>query len=180
MTKWLVVSIGAFMALSYRPAIIASEPTTTKHLSVSTSTSTPSVAPGGRVSLVVEVTPKPNMHVYAPGQDDVIPISLTLKPGDATAAKPVQFPPPEKLENKELGETQLVYSRPFRLVQDVTIPSSRSLVKRAASRDPSLALSGVLKYQACDNTICYAPVSVPVTWTVALLAETPHDVKKPR
>jgi hypothetical protein len=53
-------------------------------------------------------------------------------------------------------------------------------VKRAASPDGSLTLKGVLKYQACDNTICYAPVSVPVTWTVALQAATPHDVKRPR
>jgi len=180
MTKWLAISIGAVLALSYRPVAIASEPTTTKHLSVSTSTSTPSVAPGGHISLVVEVIPKPNMHVYAPGQPDVIPISLTLKAGEANVAQPVQFPPAEKLEVKELGETQLVYSRPFRLVQAVSVPSSPSLVKRAASRDASLTLNGVLRYQACDNTICYAPVSVPVTWTVALKAEAPHDVKKPR
>ena len=120
---------------------------------------------------VVEVTPKPNMHVYAPGQDDVIPISLTLKPGEAAAAKPVQFPPPEKLEIKELGETHLVYSRPFRLVQEVSVPRAASIIKRSASQDASLTFNGVLKYQACDDTICYAPVSVPVTWTVALQAE---------
>ena len=100
--------------------------------------------------------------------------------GGGDAAKPVQFPPPEKLEIKELGETHLVYSRRFRLVQEVSVPSSRSIVKRSASRDASLTFNGVLKYQACDNTICYAPVSVPVTWTVALQTETPHDVKKPQ
>lgn len=180
MTTLRVIAAGALIAISYRPVTIASEPTTTRHLSVSASTATSSVAPGGRVALVVEVTPKPNMHVYAPGQPDVIPISLTLKPGDATAAKPVQFPPAEKLEVKELGEAQLVYSRPFRIVQDVVVPASRSVVKRAASRDGSLTVSGVLKYQACDNTICYAPVSVPVTWTVALKADTPHDTKQLR
>ena len=179
--KHLVVApLVAIAALSYWSSARASEPTTTKHLSVSTSTSATSVAPGGRVSLVVEVTPKPNMHVYAPGQPDVIPISLTMKAGEAKVAQPVQFPPAEKLEVKELGETQLVYSRPFRLVQDVSVPSSPSLVKRATSSDRSLTFNAVLKYQACDNTICYAPVSVPVSWTVALQADTPHDVKKPR
>lgn len=180
MKQLFVAPIVAIASLSYWSPVPASEPTTTKHLSVATSTSTPSVAPGGRVALVVEVTPKPNMHVYAPGQPDVIPISLTLKAADAKIAQPVQFPPAEKLEVKELGETQLVYSRPFRLVQDVAVPSSPSLVKRAASPDASLTFNGVLKYQACDNTICYAPVSVPVTWTVALKAETPQAVKKPR
>jgi DsbC/DsbD-like thiol-disulfide interchange protein len=179
MKQLFVAPIVAIAALSHWSSARALEPTTTKHLSVATSTSTPSVAPGGRVALVVEITPKPNMHVYAPGQPDVIPISLTLKPSEATTAQPVQFPPAEKLEVKELGDTQLVYSRPFRLVQDLAIPASRSLIKRAASRDASLTFNGVLKYQACDNTICYAPVSVPLTWTVALKADTP-DVKKPR
>jgi DsbC/DsbD-like thiol-disulfide interchange protein len=179
MKQLFAAPIVAIAALSSWSSARALEPTTTKHLSVATSTSTPSVAPGGRVALVVEITPKPNMHVYAPGQPDVIPISLTLKPGEATAAQPVQFPPAEKLELKELGDTQLVYSRPFRLVQDLAIPASRSLIKRAASRDALLTFNGVLKYQACDNTICYAPVSVPLTWSVALKADTP-DVKKPR
>jgi len=138
------------------------------------------VAPGGRVSLVVEITPKEKMHVYAPGQPDVIPVSLTLTPGEAAAARPVQFPQPEKREFKELGETHLVYSRPFRIVQDVTIPASRSLSKRAVSAEASLTVKGVLKYQACDETICYAPVTVPITWTVALQGTTSQDAKKPR
>ncbi len=179
MSKPLLASIVAIVALSYRPTAFPAEPTATKHLTVSTTTSTAAVAPGGRVSLVVEITPKPDMHVYAPGQPDVIPVSLTLGAGDAAAARPVQFPQAEKLEIKELEETHLVYSRPFRLVQDVTIPASRSLIKRAAAGE-ALTVKGILKYQACDNTICYAPVSVPVSWTLALQAETPRDVKKPR
>lgn len=176
MAKRLIV----FLALAAVAPAFASEPITTRHLSVMTSTSTTMVAPGGRVSLLVEITPKQNMHVYAPGQPDVIPISLTLAAGDVTASQAVQFPKPEKREFKELGETHLVYSRPFRLVQDVTIPASRSLLKRAASRDASLTVKGVLKYQACDDTICYAPVSVPITWTVALQRTNSADSKKLR
>jgi len=179
MIKRLVVSIPAVSALALA-TVFASEPITTRHLSVSTSTSATTVAPGARVSLLVEITPKAKMHVYAPGQPDVIPISLTLTPGDAAAAQPVQFPQPEKREFKELGETHLVYSRPFRLVQDVTIPASRALMKRAASREASLSVKGILKYQACDDTICYAPVSVPITWTFALHATRSQDPKKPR
>jgi cytochrome c biogenesis DsbD-like protein len=176
MTKALLVSIVAIAALV---PVSAADPITTRHLTVSTSMSTTTVAPGERVSLAVEITPKPNMHVYAPGQPDVIPISLTLSPGEAQIAQPVQFPKAEKLEVKELGETQLVYSRAFRLVQEVTIPASRSIIKRAASSGASLTVKGNLKYQACDNTICYAPVTVPVTWTLALQAPT-HDAKQPR
>lgn len=179
MRKPIAASIASTLALALTTAS-AAEPITTRHLSIATSTSAPVVAPGGRVSLVVEITPKEKMHVYAPGQPDVIPISLTLTPGDAAVAKPVQFPQPEKREFKELGETHLVYSRPFRLMQDVTVPASRSLSKRAASSDASLTVKGVLKYQACDDTICYAPVTVPVTWTVALQSTITQGVKKLR
>jgi cytochrome c biogenesis DsbD-like protein len=179
MMKRLVVVITSISALVLTTAF-ASEPVTTRHLSVSPSTSAAAVSPGGRVSLVVDITPKAKMHVYAPGQPDVIPISLTLAAGDASAAQPVQFPPPEKREFKALGETHLVYSRPFRLVQDVTIPTSRDLVKRAASREASVTVKGTLKYQACDDTICYAPVSVPIAWTLALQSTTAQEVKKSR
>lgn len=132
MTKrWLATSAAmAVLVVSSVQAALEAEPTTTKHLSVITSTSTGTVPPGGRISLVVEITPKPNMHVYAPGQPDVIPVSLTLAPSAAAVSQPPQFPKPEKLEIKELGETHLVYSKPFRLVQDVTVAASPSLVKQ--------------------------------------------------
>lgn len=179
--RWLLtVAASAIFAVSSVQAAPDAEPTTTKHLSVITSTSAGTVSPGGRVSLVVEITPKPNMHVYAPGQTDVIPVSLTLVPSDAAVLQPLQFPKAEKLEIKELGETHLVYSKPFRLVQDVTVAASRSLVKRAATSGATFTVKGTLKYQACDNTICYAPVSVPISWTLALQNAPSNDAKKPQ
>lgn len=179
MRSWfLTIAASAVFAVSSVHAARDAEPTTTKHLSLITSTTASAVPPGGRVSLVVEIIPKPNMHVYAPGQTDVIPVSLTLVPSDAAASRPVQFPKAEKLEIKELGETHLVYSKPFRLVQDVTVAASRSLVKRAAAPGAILTVKGTLKYQACDNTICYAPVSVPVSWTLALQNGPSDGAKK--
>jgi DsbC/DsbD-like thiol-disulfide interchange protein len=176
---WLLtIAASAVFVISSVQAAPDAEPTTTKHLSVMTSTSTATVPPGGRVSLVVEITPKPNMHVYAPGQTDVIPVSLTVVPSDAAPSQPLQFPSAEKLEIKELGETHLVYSKPFRLVQNVTVAASRNLVKRAATPGATLTVKGTLKYQACDNTICYAPVSVPVTWTLALQNAPSNGAKK--
>ena len=153
----------------------SADPTTTKHLTVATSAIPAAVAPGARVSLVVEVAPKPAMHVYAPGQKDFIPVSLTLAASDAIKAETAQFPVAEKLEVKELGETHLVYTKPFRIVQDVTIAKS-ALVRRSST----ITVKGTLKYQACDTSICYAPVSVPVTWTLALQlqGEVPGSVKK--
>jgi len=162
----LIVAIGT--AVPSMGARSAAEPTTTKHLTVVTSAPADAVAPGARVSLVVEITPKPNMHVYAPGQKDFIPVSLRLAATDGLRAEAAQFPVAEKLDLKDLGETHLVYSKPFRIVQDVTIAKSRTPLNHSGTRGASLAVKGTLKYQACDNTICYAPVNVPVTWTIAL------------
>jgi hypothetical protein len=38
----------------------------------------------------------------------------------------------------------------------------------AAAMKPgeSVTITGVFGYQACDDTMCYAPASAPVAWTV--------------
>lgn len=133
--------------------------TETKHLTVATSAPRGAVAPGMRLSLWIDVTPKPSMHVYAPAQKDFIPISLSLANQAAVRPHVVQFPKPEQLFSTASQDTQLVYSKPFRIVQDVTV--------RAAA-GATLTVKGALKYQACDDSICYAPVTVPVAWTVEL------------
>jgi hypothetical protein len=65
-------------------------------------------------------------------------------------------------------------------VQDVTVAANRTLVKRAATPGATLTVKGTLKYQACDNSICYAPVSVPLSWTLALQHLPSGGVKKPQ
>jgi hypothetical protein len=44
------------------------------------------------------------------------------------------------------------------------IPEARA----AFSGKPSLTVTGTLSYQACDDRICFNPVTVPLTWTVPL------------
>jgi DsbC/DsbD-like thiol-disulfide interchange protein len=131
----------------------------TRHLTVSTSTGPVANAPTRRVTLFADVTPKPKMHVYSPEQKDVIPVALTIEPGNDVRPGVTRFPTPEKYFFAPLKETQFVYSKPFRLAQDVTL---------AASASGGLTITGTLRYQACDDSICYVPQNVPVSWRVAL------------
>jgi DsbC/DsbD-like thiol-disulfide interchange protein len=145
------------MAIACTVAVSAEAPraqvTETKHLTI-----TPSVSQaGGRVSLIVDVVPKPKMHVYAPEQKDYIPISLTLAAADGVRAGQAQFPKAEKWFFEPLKETQLVYSKPFRITQPITLTKSSATV----------TINGTLRYQACDDSICYLPQNVPVSWTIA-------------
>jgi DsbC/DsbD-like thiol-disulfide interchange protein len=138
----------------------------TAHLTIATSASA-AAAPGQKVTLTVEVTPKPRIHVYAPGQEGYIPISLTLQADAAfTAAKP-KYPAGEKLFMKALNETQLVYEKPFRITQELKLADSPELAARAA-RDAPLTVKGSIRYQACDDKICFLPATVPVDWSIKL------------
>ena len=128
--------------------------TETQHLTV-----TPSVsATGTRVSLIVDIVPKPKMHVYSPEQKDYVPISLTLAATDGVKAGAPVFPKAEKYVFEALKETQLVYSKPFRIVQDVTLAR--------APADRRVTVKGTLRYQACDDRVCYMPQSVGVVWEI--------------
>lgn len=127
-------------------------PVETTHLSVLTSAS----SAGAKPSLHVDITPKPKMHVYAPGEKDAIPIEIRLDANPAIkAGKPV-FPPPQKYFFPPLKLTQLVYSSPFRITLPITI------VRKPPAG--SLTITGTLHYQACDDAVCYVPKQVAVRW----------------
>lgn len=146
----LLATVVAFQ----NPAVPAT-PTETRHLTIATSTSA-AVARGRRVSLLVDVTPKDKMHVYAPGQEGYITIALTLEPNPAVTAAKATYPAGEKIVMEIVKETQIVYSRPFRIAQDITLRPGTAPV----------TVKGTIRYQACDDAICYLPTSVPVQWTI--------------
>lgn len=158
-----IIPIGG-LTLMFAAALAAQTPSNdqrqeTAHLVVSMVAVTTSVGPGARVSLRLDVAPKPKMHVYSPEQKDYIPISLRIEKNAAIKVQPAVFPKAEKYLFKALDETQLVYSKPFQIVQPVSIAPS-------AKAGTSVVVTGTIEYQACDESVCYRPVSVPVTWTL--------------
>jgi DsbC/DsbD-like thiol-disulfide interchange protein len=134
--------------------------TDTKHLTITTSTGAPSAAPGERLSLYVDVSPKPKMHVYAPDQTDYIPIELKVEPASSFRAQAIQYPAAEQFYFEPLKETQRVYSKPIRM----TVPIA---LARNAAAGP-LTIKGTVRYQACDDAICYLPQTIGVTWKVTV------------
>ncbi len=149
------VTLGQTSASMPKPSV-----TDTLHLTVTTSTSGPIVAPGARVSLVVDVALKPKMHVYAPGEKVNMPISLQVDRTSGVAIRPPIFPKGEPFLFAPTGETQIVYSRPFRIEIPVTMAR--------AGKAGVFALSGTFRYQACDDKVCYIAKSVPLTWDVTI------------
>jgi DsbC/DsbD-like thiol-disulfide interchange protein len=129
-----------------------------KHAAIVASPADVATAAGGKVSLFVDVTPKPGIHVYAPGSKDYIPISLKLdtlpglKPGKLT------YP---KSEMMTFGDEKVpVFQKPFRLTQEITLDKS------AAAGGAPVSVAGTVHLQACDDRVCFPPENVPIKWSV--------------
>jgi hypothetical protein len=136
----------------------------TMHLTVNTSISRDTVAPGDKVSLTFDVTPKRDMHVYAPGKHDYQVIAVKIDPQPWLKVAPTAYPPSEIYFFKELDEKVETYGKPFKLVQDISILNTPA-AKKAMAASP-VTLSGRLEYQACDDKVCYAPTKIPVSFTL--------------
>ena len=143
-----------------------------KHLLVSASASNARVRSGQRISLVLEVQLPPHLHVYAPGvNSDYIPIDWSVAESPAVVVRPPVYPAAKTLRLRAIRGTAPVYQGAFRLVRDVTVARDAAL-KPLLDAQGQLTIEGALKYQACDDKVCYPPETVPVHWT--LLVEG-HD-----
>lgn len=116
-------------------------------------------AAGAKLMLFVDVAPKPGIHVYAPGSKDYIPITVKLNAQPEVKAGKVAYPKSEMMTFAD--EKVPVFQKPFRITQDVTLDKS-------AKAGSTVTVTGMVNYQACDDRVCYAPESSPVTWTVVV------------
>ena len=148
----------------------------TRHLDIVTYPSDPSIAPGNRFSVVLDIEPHPKIHLYAPGAKDYRVIKLTMEPNPQVEVLAMQYPDSEIYFFKPLNERVPVFQKPFRLVQGLVLDGSLQAQAALRGKD-SVALRGSLEYQACDDRQCFIPVSVPLSWTMnlrSLVLERPN------
>ena len=143
--------------------------TTTNHLTLSASISDAEAAPGHRLTIVAQVTPRPSMHLYAPGKHDYQVVRLTIDPQPWLRLHDTVYPASEIYHFKPLDERVAVYSTPFRLLRDVTFLATPEMQKVLGAM-PSATITGALEYQACNDTVCFNPARVPIRFTVTLKA----------
>jgi len=117
------------------------------------------VAPNAKAMLFIDVTPNPNIHVYAPGAKDYIPITVKFEPQANVKVGKLTYPKSELVTL--LDEKVPVFQKPFRLMQEVTVLGS---LKSGAT----VPVKGTVEWQACDDKVCYPPESTEVNWTLAI------------
>lgn len=114
---------------------------------------------GANVTLLLDVLPNRNIHVYAPGAKDFIPTTLTTTPDKRVTFGKITYPPAELVLDPILNERIPEYVKPFRITLPITLSGK-------IKSGESLTISGALTYQACDDKMCFAPSLAPVTWVI--------------
>lgn len=148
------------------------------HLRLTLSQSDRTVVSGSRVTLAAQIDLPPGVHVYSPGVKGYKPVELILHPPSGLQLSPAVYPPSNTLYLEAIREQVPVFAGSFRITQDVTVASSseaREALKSLFSSKRKISISGEFKYQACDQTLCYPPTSVPVQWELEV---QPLDLKR--
>jgi len=141
------------------------DPRAPARLSVALTADATVIVPGRKTMLRLDMVPAPGIHVYAPGNPDYIPVSVTLTAPAGVQLQSAIYPPGQDYAFGELKETVKVYSRAFQVRQQV-------LVSRAAARaaGASLTIAGSVRYQACDDKVCFPPATAPVSLSLPIAA----------
>ena len=137
------------------------KPSTLQHITVEPLTSVATVAKGGVVTLWADVTPKPNIHVYATDKEGFTPVSLVVTPQPRVTIGKVKYPAPESGITPGSDSVVPVYTKSFRVADPITVAAS-------AKSGDVLTIVGVITYQACDDRVCYPTASMPITWAVTV------------
>ena len=139
----------------------------TPHLDLVAFLTDEAVAPGHRFSLVLDISPKPGMHIIAPGQHSYRVVALTLESSDNLRSYPVSYPQSAEFMLAP-NERLPAYGQPTRLIQDVAIVVNGETRKLGQTPGSTVTLRGVLEYQACTETSCSSPQQVPLSWVLGL------------
>lgn len=128
---------------------------TTRHLEAVVE-GEPRVDAAGRTTVSILVTPAPRMHVYAPDVAGYQPFALAVDPVPGVVVGKVTYPPSGTYVFPPTGESSRAYMTPFVVRQAISLDAAR---RRALAAGTPVTLLMTLRYQACDDRVCYRPTS---------------------
>ncbi|MGA9508775.1 MAG: protein-disulfide reductase DsbD domain-containing protein [Candidatus Sulfotelmatobacter sp.] len=129
-------------------------------------------AQGTMVNLNFRVPPGYHINSNTPKSEFLIPTALKMDlPTDIVLGK-IEYPAGEDASFPFSPDEKLsVYSGDFTIA--VAVHPLHSVVPG------KYVMHGVLRYQACDNAACYPPKTVPVSFEVKVVKESPQHHANP-
>ncbi len=125
----------------------------------------PGVHAGTTVKAVVVVRLPDGYHTQSnkPRDASLIPTVLTVNPPAGVTVEEIVFPPAHDFNQAGQAEPLAVFEREFVIgVQ----------FKLAQLAEGSVAVPAMLRYQTCDDSVCYAPVRAELQWTLNVMPES--------
>jgi DsbC/DsbD-like thiol-disulfide interchange protein len=118
------------------------------------------VAPGETVALALEVSMPPDVHVQAHTPDDplLIPTVLTVEAPPGFTVGAISYPQPVPFAQQGRATPLLVLGPTFEIGVRLTVPADATAGMRS--------VPVVLRYQACNETLCFPPARATAAWTL--------------
>ena len=123
----------------------------------------PSVAAGETIRIAVDVKVPPGLHLQSdrPRDKTVIPARLAIQTPAGLTFVDVAFPPSTTFRLIGFDEPLDVFEGTFAVGATVAVDKTH--------KPGSVTLPGTFRYQACDDTTCFNPVTVQTSWTFDVL-----------
>jgi len=119
-----------------------------------------SAAPGSTVRTAVRVSLPEGLHANAhkPRDPSLIPVVLTVNAPSGVTVEEIVYPEPTDLRQENAPQPLSVYEREFVI---------GAVLRIAANVAPGpLEIPLRLRYQACNEKLCYLPTTVQSAWSV--------------
>src|SRR3954453_5550095 len=92
-----------------------------QHVTVIATASTTELSVDAPVMLLVDVTPKPGVHVYAPGAADLTPVAMGRTPMSGIRFGRAKYPKPGEVPALTAPDSAPAYYGPFRIEQPINL-----------------------------------------------------------
>jgi thiol:disulfide interchange protein len=117
-----------------------------------------------RVALRVLLPEKLHANSNKPRDPSLIPTVLTVTPPPGITVEEIVYPPASDLVQKGVDQPLSVFEREFFI---------GVALKLAPDATGDLTIPGRLRYQACDDAVCYMPATATVEWKLRVGAAGP-------
>src|ERR1041384_8286748 len=124
------------------------------------------LSPGTRFQIAVFIELGDPWHVNAnpASSPDFIPTVLTFEPPDAITIHNISYPKGKPMTVSWADQPVTLYAGHVVIIADGRVRETAPLGR--------VKIAGALRYQACDDAVCLAPKSVPVTIDTEIASES--------
>jgi DsbC/DsbD-like thiol-disulfide interchange protein len=117
---------------------------------------------GGKGTVTLRVKLPETVHVQSdrPLDKSLIPTALTIEPPAGLRVEKIVYPAAAKLKQEGQAQPLAVFGHDFTITVHLTVA--------AGTAAGELSVPGRLRYQACDEFMCYPPKNVDTQWAIRI------------